>query len=425
MNTDYHILEKKDSKELAKLLAENGQILAPMVDLIEQSQMAVDELLVNLGKATLEAVLLVSAANVAGDNHQGRLGGSIVRHGSQQGVVTLSSQKVRVVKPRLRKRGNGSGKEVPIPAYEAMQADERFGDHILSVLMRGVSTRNYHEILPESCEAVGVSKSSISRQFALASEEECRKLLERKFDDIEILVIYIDGMNFADHSAVAAVGVDITGTKHVLGIVEGATENAVVVKALLESMVERGITQGRKRLFVIDGSKALRAGIDSVYGEGNPVQRCRIHKIRNVTGYLPKDMGEYTIVSMKAAFKLPADEGISRLKSLAESLSKQYPNAAASMREGLEEMFTVNRLGLTRELCRGLTTTNIIESSFSGVKSRTHRVKRWQDGTMVKRWAASTLIESEKSFRKIMGYKDLWILDAALKDIVDKSEKVA
>ena len=228
-------------------------------------------------------------------------------------------------------------------------------------------------------------------------------------------MIYIDGMNFADHCVVAAVGVDIAGEKHVLGVVEGSTENAVVVKALLESMVERGIAPDRKRLFVIDGSKALRAGIDAVYGKENPVQRCRIHKIRNVEGYLPKDMGEYTLKSMKAAFKLPADEGMKRLNTLADSLSRQYPDAAASLLEGLPEMFTVNRLGMTKELCRGLTTTNIIESSISGVKSRTHRVKRWQDGSMVKRWAASTLIESEKSFRKIMGYRDLWILDAALK----------
>lgn len=425
MNKAYHILEKNNSNELAKLLAENGQMLMPMVELIEQSQIAVDELLENLGRATLEAVLLISAANIAGEKHQGRPGGSILRHGIQQGVVCLENRKVHVQKPRLRERGGGSGKEIAVPAYEAMQSDERLGANILNVLMKGVSTRNYKEILPDACECVGVSRSSVSRRFALASEEECRKLLERRFDDIDLLVIYIDGMNFADHCVVASVGVDRTGTKHVLGIMEGATENAVVVKSLLESMVERGIKPDRKRLFVIDGAKALRAGIDAVYGKDNPVQRCRKHKERNVEGYLPKDLGEYARLTMKAAWKLDADEGTMRLKTFAESISKQYPDAAASVLEGLDEMFTVNRLGLPKSLCRGLTTTNIIESSISGVKSKTHRVKNWQDGVMVKRWAASSLLETEKSFRKIMGFRDMWILDAALKEEVDKSEKAA
>lgn len=424
MGKGYHILAKKNSSELTKLLVENGQALMPMVELIEQSQVAVDELLENLGRATLEAVLLVSAANVAGENHQGRLGGRILRHGSQAGIVSLSNRKVRVQKPRLRERGKGRGKEVAVPAYEAMGADDRLGANILRVLMRGVSTRNYQEILPEACECVGVSKSSVSRKFTMASEEECAKLLERRFDDIDLLVIYIDGMNFADHCVVASVGVDRTGAKHVLGVVEGATENATV-KALLESMVERGIRPDRKRLFVIDGAKALRAGIDAVYGKDNPVQRCRKHKERNVEGYLPKDLWEYARLTIKAAWKLDADEGTMRLKTFAESISKQYPDAARSVLEGLDEMFTVNRLGLPKSLCRGLTTTNIIESSISGVKSRTHRVKNWQGGAMVKRWAASSLLETEKSFRKIMGFRDLWMLDAALKEEVDNSEKAA
>jgi len=425
VNEAYHILSKKNSSELAKLVAQNGQMLMPMVELIEQSQIAVDDLLEDLGRATLEAVLLISAANVAGENHQGRMGGSVLRHGSQAGIVSLSNRKVRVQKPRLRERGGGKGKEVAVAAYEAMQADDRLGANILRVMMRGVSTRNYREILPEACECIGVSKSSVSRHFALASEEECRKLLERRFDDTDLLVIYIDGMVFADHCVIASVGVDRTGAKHVLGVMEGATENTTVVKGLLESMVERGIKPDRKRLFVIDGAKALRAGIDAVYGQNNPVQRCRKHKERNVAGYLPTDMGEYAVATMRAAWKLPADEGTVRLKTFAESISKQYPGAAASVLEGLDEMFTVNRLGLPKSLCRGLITTNIIESSISGVKGRTHRVKNWQDGSMVKRWAASSLLETEKRYRKIMGFRDLWMLDAALKEEVDNSEKAA
>jgi len=425
VSTDYHIISKKDSSELAKLLAENGQVLLPVVELIEESRMAVDELIETLGRATVEAVLRISAASVAGEAHQGRRGGEILRHGSQAGVVTLSDRKMRVEKPRLRARGKGFGKEVEVPAYSAMQDDGRLGDRILSVLMRGVSTRDYGAILPDACESVGISRSSVSRKFILASEEECKALLERRFDELDILVIYIDGMVFADHCAVASVGVDSTGAKHVLGVVEGATENATVVKSLLENMVERGIGPDRKRLFVIDGAKALRAGIEAVYGKENLVQRCRKHKERNVEGYLPKEMGEYARATMRAAWKLPADEGTMRIKTFAESIARQYPDAAASALEGLEEMFTVNRLGLPKELCRTLTSTNIIESSISGVKSRTDRVKRWRDGSMVKRWAASSLIAAEKNFRRVMGYRDLWMLEAALREGIDNSEKAA
>jgi len=425
VSTDYHILSKKDSTELAKLLAANSQVILPMVDLIEGSRMAVDELIERLGRATIEAVLLISAAGVAGENHQGKKGGEVRRHGSQDGVVSLSNRKVRVKKPRLRKREGGDGGEVPVPAYEAMQDEGRLGTKVLSIVMRGVSTRNYQSILPDACESIGVSKSSVSRRFVEASEEECRKLVERRFDDLEILVIYIDGMVFADHSVIGAVGVDSTGAKHVLGVMEGATENGTVVKGLLESMVERGIAPDRNRLFVIDGSKALRSAIGAVYGNENPVQRCRIHKVRNVVGYLPAELGEYTNLTMKAAFKLEADEGMKRLRTMAETLSKQHPDAAASLLEGLEEMFTVNRLGLPKALCRGLASTNIIESSISGVKGRTRRVRRWHDGAMVKRWAASSLAEAEKSFRKIMAYRDLWMLEAALKNDVDNLKKAA
>lgn len=425
MNTDYHILSKKDSNEITGLLVENSQILMPMVDLFVESRIAINELLETLGRATLEAVLQVSAESIAGKSHQGKSGGDILRHGAQRGIVSLCDRKIHIQKPRLREKGKGKNKEVAIPAYEAMQSDNQLSKHILSALMKGVSTRNYKDILPNACECAGVSKSSISRQFALASEEECRKLAERRFDGIDILVIYIDGMVFADHCVIASVGVDVNGRKHVLGIAEGATENATVVKDLLANMVERGIKPDRNRLFVIDGAKALRAGIDAVYGKNNPVQRCRIHKIRNVLGYLPDDLGEWARCSMKAAFRLDADEGIKKMKVLADTLSKQYPGASSSILEGLPEMFTVNRLGLPRSLHRGLTTTNIIESSISGVKNRTGRVKRWKDGSMVTRWAATSLLDAESSFRRIMGYKDLWMLDAALKDFVDNTEKVA
>ena len=242
MKTDYQIVDRKDSsRQLAKFLAENGQVLMPMVELIESAQMSVHQLMATLGRATLEAVLQISAAGVAGENHQGKAGGDIVRHGRQSGTVSLQDRKVRVERPRLRKRDGGAGAEVSVPAYEAMKADDSLGEQVLKVMMRGVSTRNYQEILPDACDAVGVSKSSVSREFVEASEQTYKSLLGRRFEKTDLLVLYIDGIVIGGHSVLAAIGVDAAGYKHVLGIREGASENATVVKALLSDLVERGV----------------------------------------------------------------------------------------------------------------------------------------------------------------------------------------
>jgi transposase-like protein len=193
-----------------------------------------------------------------------------------------------------------------------------------------------------------------------------------------------------------------------MGIAEGASENQVVVRGLLERLVERGLDPQRRYLFVIDGSKALRAAIDAVFGSRNPVQRCRHHKIENVMGYLPEHLKAQVKAALRASFRLPAAEGMARLEKQAQWLEREHPDAAASLREGLEEMFTVNRLGLSPSLMRCLGSTNIIESPHSGVRLRTRRICRWRDGAMVLRWAASAFLITEKNFRKIQGYRDLW-----------------
>ena len=201
----------------------------------------------------------------------------------------LSDRKLAVQRPRLRKRGAGSGKEVEIPAYEAMQDQPRLGARMLDILMRGVSTRHYRGVIPEMADTVGVSKSSVSRQTIEASEAEVEVLLSRHFDELKLVIIYIDGMVFGDQVMIGAVGVDGEGHKHVLAIREGATENATVAKELLEDLVARGVNPEHKRLFVIDGSKALRAAIHAVFGHQHPVQRCRAHKLRDVMDHLPED----------------------------------------------------------------------------------------------------------------------------------------
>ena len=422
MKTSYQVVSSKDSRQLSEFLAREGQLLLPILDLVTRAEIAVDEVIDVVGRATIEAVLTLSAQEVAGARHPGRKAESDVRwHGRQKGVVCLAERKLRVDRPRLRRRGGGQGAEVEPPAYAAMQNDSRLGRRMLEILMHGVSTRNYRTVLPEMADTVGVAKSSVSREFIDASEEALRKLMERRFDDKDILIVYLDGLIFGMHHVIAALGVDSEGYKHVLGLTDGASENAAACKALLEDLVARGVKPGRRRLFVIDGSKALRAAVDAVYGKDNPVQRCRSHKVRNVLDQLPKDQRGQAKATLRAAYRLEPEDGKARLEQLAKWYEKDWPQAAGSLREGLEETFTINEIGLPGKLRRCLATTNLIESPGSGVRLRTRRVCRWKDGSMVLRWAASAYLETEKRFRRIMGHEQLWML----KSYLDRNEEAA
>jgi putative transposase len=417
-----------DSQKLAQFLAKDGQMLLPMLDLVEQAQCAIDELVDVMGRATIEAILQMSAAQIAGPKQQGkRAEREIAYHGKQAGRVALKERQLRVEKPRLRKktsassaaprRGEGEPGEIEIPAYAAMQKDQRLADRMLDIMMAGVSTRRYADVLPEMAAQVGVSKSQVSREFIDAGERLLKELAERNFSEKDLLVIYLDGVQFGPYHVICAVGVDAQGEKHVLGFREGATENAEVARTLLEELVARGVSQFRKRLFVIDGSKALRKAIDQVFGEENPVQRCRNHKLRNVVGHLPKDQQDQARATLKAAFKLEADEGMSKIEQYASWLERDWPAAAASLREGLSELFTINRLGLPSALRRCLGTTNLIDNSHAALRERTRRVKHWQNGMMALRWAAAAFEAASENFRRIMGHQHLWILKASLDEL--------
>jgi len=413
LRRSYHTLTttgEANARRLAEFFSRNGQGLLPMVDLIEQSRLAVDELIDITGRATVEAVLQLSAEQVAGPRTPGQRRTGPLWHGRQAGRVCLKERKLGVSKPRLRHKRGG---EVAIPAYEAMQENGMSG-RMLDVLMRGISTRQYAEVLPEMASTCGVSKSNVSREAVEASAEALQELLERRFDEIDLLVIYIDGMQFGEHHIISAVGVDRSGHKHVLGIQQGATENTAAVGDLLEQLVVRGVDTKAKRLFVIDGAKALRAAINRVFGPQHPVQRCRNHKLRNVCDRLPEEQKEQVKAAMRASYKLGAKEGMARLRKLADWLEQESPAAANSLREGLEECFTINRLGIPSSLHRCLATTNVIESPQSGVRMRTRRVCRWRDAAMVERWAAASFLATEKNFRRIMGWKDIWQLEAIL-----------
>ena len=410
------------SRPLAEFLAREGQLILPMLDLINNAQTAIDDLIDVMGRATIEAVLLMSAAEVAGPRQQGKkTDRDVVYHGSQQGRVKLKDRQLQVQKPRLRRRKSakdgtdGQPGEVEIPAYAAINAGgDRLAARMLEILIGGVSTRRYANVITEMADTVGVSKSQVSRTTIEAGESVLKELAERKFHDIELLAVWIDGIQLGDWHVVCAVGVDAAGNKHVLGLREGATENAEVVKSLLEDLVARGLDPKQRRLFILDGAKALRAGVKAVFGGDAKVQRCRNHKMRNVIGHLPKDQEAQAKSTMRAAFKLGGKEGRKKLEQYAGWLEKDWPSASASLREGLDELFTIDDLDLPPQLKRCLGTTNIIDNSHSAARQRMARVKRWQSGEMAVRWLAVSLEASSRSFRRVMGYNSLWILKANL-----------
>lgn len=424
MRKTYEVADGTDRRAIADFLKREGQFLLPMVELVDRAELAIDSVIEVMGRATIEAVLEMSAETVAGPKQAGRARGSedTVWYGRQGGEVYLSDRKVRIERPRLRRKGEGEGGEVEVPAYGSMKRPGPLADRMLEILMAGVSTRKYGAVIGEMADTVGVSKSAVSRSTIEASERVLADLMERRLDAWDLLVIYVDGIQFGAHHVLAAVGVDSDGKKHVLGVRQGASENTEVTSALLSDLVERGLDPKRRRLFVIDGSKALRKAIDQVFGSHHPVQRCRNHKLRNVLGHLPKDQHDQAKAAIRAAWKLDADNGEQKLESLARWLERDHPSAANSLREGLSDMFTINRLGLPARLRKCLGTTNLIDSTHSGMRQKTRRVTHWKNGAMALRWAAASFVETEKKYRRIIGYDQLWILKAHLDDLEPVAE---
>jgi putative transposase len=411
----YHIVTRA-ARESAAVIEQfcqtNGQILLPIVNLIQNASQVVEHVIHEIGHHMLEQILVLSAEQVAGARTPGKAKGEIRYHGSQAGCVQLADRKLKVKRPRLRHKTEG---EVKVPAYERLREDRGLGQHLLGALLRGVSTREYQEVLPQMAQTVGVSRSAISRKAIEASEEELKQLQERRWEKVEILVIYIDGQRFGEHHILSAVGVDVEGRKHILGIEPGATENAASVKRLLTHLRDQGLPTERKYLFVIDGAKALRSAIEEVFGGDQPVQRCRNHKVRNVLDELPQEQRAQPLNLMRAAWRMKsAEDGEKRLEQLARFLEQDHESAARSLREGMKEMFTLQRLQIPESLHKCLATTNIIESPQGGVERRTHNVTRWRNADMVQRWVASAWVLTEKHFRRIDGHADLWALAAIL-----------
>jgi transposase-like protein len=409
--SNLRLVAKQDRQGLAACFAGQEPVLLPLLALVEDAKASIDELMSDAARAFVEQLLVISAQEVAGAKHAGRHTGGIRWHGTQRGRIALAERKLAVKRPRLRTTAG----EVAIPAYARMRDDGRLGSRVRDILVAGVSTRKYARVLPAMAGTVGIKKSSVSAAFIQASEKALEALMQRRLEDLDLLALYLDGIVVDQYHILAAVGVDTEGRKHLLGLSQGASENAPVVKDLLNDLIARGLNPQARYLFVIDGAKALRSAIEEIFGEQAPVQRCRTHKLRNVLDRIPdKTVKAQTRAVMHAAYQLTEQDGMARMKQQAQWLKSAYPDAAASLLEGLEETFTVNRLQLTPALRRCLCTTNIIENPNGAVRRVTRRVSRYRDAAMALRWTATGFLEAEKSFRKIQGVKDLWVLATAL-----------
>ena len=417
------VASKSDVDQLSQqtLLATNSEAALPLLSMIGQAQLSIEDLLGHLSRQFVEQLLVLSAQSVAGAQHKGRRTGDVRWHGSQSGVVNLGKTKLRVQRPRLR----GARGEVKVPAYDALSTDTDLSRRIADILVCNVSTRKYARVVHRCADELGISKSAVSRQFVKQSAQAWTELMSRDLSQIDFVAVYVDGLIVAKHHIIAAVGVDAQGTKHVLGLAPGSSENAKVVKDLLCGLAQRGVDLNVPKLWVIDGSKALRSGIEQLCGKDAKVQRCRIHKIRNVIERLPKERAEQVRWLMKQAFKLDAAKGKQRLKELAKDLRAQHPDAAGSVLEGIDEMFTITELGITGELARCLATTNVIESPNSVVRRVSGRVTNYKDADMALRWTAAGFIEAEKSFKKLRGYADLKILINSLRPAAQPTRKAA
>lgn len=383
--------------------------LLPEIELLEHCRELVDRTVEEAGRIVVETLLQLSAQNLTGPHHQGKEGGGFVRHGSQEGAVYLGGKKVRLSRPRVR----SAGQEAKIPAYEVLRTDAKARERVHRAVLSGVSTRKYKAIVEDSAAAVGASKSSVSRRFVAESEARLQELLDRSMPQ-DLLVILIDGFHPGQACLVAAIGIDGEGNKHVLGIVEGTTENSAVAGDLLRSLVDRGLDPARRLLFVIDGGKALRKAVREVMGDHHEIQRCRVHKLRNVEDRLPQSKRAYTRAAIRAAWKLPPAEGIPRMKKVAKELAVAHPDAAASLLEGLEDTFTVNRLGLPPLLVVSLASTNLIENANGAIRTAIGRIKRFESSQHALRWCGNALLEAEQNMRTLKGHKHLWMLKAAL-----------
>ncbi len=414
MNKTVPTLSAVDDDDAPELSAELRLAFEDIAELAREGLLAMS---VGVGLRVMVEMMENDLTAVVGPKHAKIAGRSASRHASAPGSVVLGGRRVPMRRPRGRTTDGG---EVALETYTTFTNDDLLTQVVLERMLAGVATRRHRAVAEPvgknvEAKAHSTGRSSVSRRFKEATAAAMDELMSRDLSGTAVAAMMIDGVMFADACCVVALAICTDGTKVPVGLWLGDTENKTVVTHLLADISTRGLDASGGLLFVLDGSKALAAGVKKVFGDNALVQRCTLHKRRNVTDHLPKEQRHFVDVRLAKAFKdRNVTAGLGAAKELAKLLEDRYPDAAASLREGLEDMFTVRRLGLSDRLATTLTNTNAIESMISICRSTASNVKRWRDGKMIKRWVAAGMLNAEASFRRVKGCKDMPVLVAAL-----------
>jgi len=414
---------KTVSLEQVAAAGSSGELALPprvqqaLGELVNSAKEGLLALSVGVGLGVLAELMEDEVDDVVGLKGKHNLKRTAVRHGHESGEVTLGGRRIQVERPRVRSADSES--EVPLRTYQHFADRDPFSRHVLEQLLAGVSTRRFQrtrEPVGAEVEAVArsTSRSAVSREFIARTRQNLLSLMSRRLDDVRLAVLMLDGIELKGRCCVVALGITTDGVKLPLGLWDGSTENATVAKELLSNLVARGLDLGQGVLCVIDGAKALRKAIDEVLGPV-PVQRCVRHKERNVLDHLPeRDRPAVKQRLRRAWARDDHARALEELRMLATELERSHPGAAASLREGITETLTVTQLGVKGSLKQTLQSTNPCESMIEIVRRTSRNVKRWQSGDMCLRWTAAGMLEAERQFRKIIGYRDLAKLALAI-----------
>jgi len=425
MKKPYQIEAQRAIKQLDAMVADGNpavQMMLPMAEMIGWLRKGVGELIRQAGLQLMDLLMQEEVRELTGERSQRQPERTANRRGSERGYCVVMGQKVPIQRPRVR---STEDKEVRLGSYELFHRGEPLTETVWEKLMLGLSTRDYGQAIRQFTEAYGLEKSAISEHFIEASRTKLKAMMERRLDKTRLCALLIDATPFQGQQMVAALGIDEYGRKMILGIRQGATENATVVGELLGDLVERGLDFTEPRLYILDGGKALTAAVKKHAGESAAIQRCQVHKRRNVLDHLTDEQKPAVAKKLNAAYALEGyDAAKEALNGLHRELMDLNPSAARSLGEGMEETLTVHRLHLPLQLRKTMASTNVIESAFSVVEKVCKNVKRWHGGDQRERWVGSGLLVAENQFRRITGHKLIPILMQELKTLTASKSAV-
>lgn len=426
MKKEYRKMARKVNGKIREI--KEGQVTIevplPIAEVLMGTTEVIEKIGREIGLMVISAVIESEAEQKAGKKNEKNPHRSANWWGSQIGPIYYDGQKVLIDRPRIRSKEN---KELALETYIALQNPRKMRKTVLKDMVLGISTRNYEETVEKLLRGYGIKKSSIGRHFVQATAAQMREFLERSLSGFNLCAIFIDGIEFKGEHLIVALGIDRTGYKQILGLWQGATENAAICGNLLEDLQRRGLDTGKDYLFVLDGSRALRSAVTRMFGKDAEVQRCQQHKRRNVKAHLSPEHQTTIDARIRAAYNMVNYEDAKKsLELTVRYLERLNPSAARSLAEGLEETLTVHRLRVNGLLRKTLASTNPIESCFSITRTITGRVKRWRKGDMVQRWAVTALLRAESKFRRVKGYKEIPQLLAVLHNkSIDRKEVAA